>query len=52
MKGTWKVEIAAGAKTQAEVKIQRSIFNGDIFLSVLFVIAMISFNYIFRKCTR
>ena len=47
----WKVELTAGDKTLAEVKILRGIFQGDVLLPLLFVIAMMSFNYMLRKCT-
>ena len=33
---TWKVELTAGGKTLAEVKIQRGIFQGDALLPLLF----------------
>ena len=49
---TWKVELTAGVKTLAEVKIQRSVFQGDVLLSLLFVVAMMMpLNHIFRKFT-
>ena len=44
-----KVELIAGGKTLVEVKIQGDIFLGDALSPLLFVIAMISFNYIFRN---
>ena len=43
-----KVELTARGQTLAEEKIQRSIFQGDLWL---FVIAMMPLNYILRKCT-
>ena len=48
---TWKVELTAGGKSLAKVKIQRIIFQGDALSSLLFIIAMIPLNYILRKCT-
>ena len=40
----WKVE-------QSEVKIHRDIFQEDVLLPLLFVIAMIPLNHNLRKCT-
>ena len=48
----WKVELIAGRQTLAEAKIQRGIFQGDSLLPLLFFIAIISLNYVLRKCTR
>ena len=45
---SWKVELIAERQTLTEVIIQRGIFLGDL---LPFVIAMMSFNYILRKCT-
>ena len=47
----WRVELTAGGKNLAEVKIQRGIFQGDEWSRLLFVIVMILLNYILRKCT-
>ena len=47
---TWGVELKAGEKSLAEVKIQRGIFQGDTLSPLLFVIAMIPINHITRKC--
>ena len=33
------------------MKIQRGIFQGDLFSPLVFVIAMMPLNYILRKCT-
>ena len=48
---TWKVELTAGGKSLAEVKIQRSIFLRDALSPLLFVIAMMTLNHILRECT-
>ena len=45
------MELTAGEKTQAEAKIQRGIFQGDVLSHLLLVIAMIPLIHIFRKCT-
>ena len=47
---TWRIELTAGGKSLAEVKIQRGIFQGDALLSLLFAIAMMPHNLILRKC--
>ena len=47
---TWRVELTAGGRSIAERKIQRGIFKGDALFSLLFIIAMMSLNHIFRKC--
>ena len=46
----WRVELIAGEKSLAEVKIQRVIFHGDALSPLLFVISMMPLNLIFRKC--
>ena len=48
---TWRVELTAGGKTLAEVKIQRGVLQGDAQLPLLFFIVMIPLNYILRKFT-
>ena len=48
---TWRVELTAGGKSLAEVKIQRGIFQGDALSPLLFVIVMIPLNRIFKKRT-
>ena len=48
---TWRMELTAGGKILAEAKIQRGIFQGNALSPLLFIIAMISFNNILRKCT-
>ena len=47
----WKMELAAGGQTLAEVKLQRGIFQGVSFLLLLFVVTMMPLNYILKKCT-
>ena len=44
----WIVELIAGWKTFAEVKIQRFIFQGDSLSQ--FLIAVLPLIYIFREC--
>ena len=41
-----KVELTAGGKTLEGVKIQRSIFQGDVLSPLLFVIATMPLTYI------
>ena len=48
---TLKVELAAGGKSLPEAKIQSIIFQGDELSPLLFVLAMMTLNYILRKCT-
>ena len=45
----WNVELATGRQAQAEVKIRRGIFQVDLLSLLLFVITMISLNYMLRK---
>ena len=47
---TLRVELTAGGKSLAEVKIQRGIFQGDALSPLLFVIAMILLTHILKKC--
>ena len=47
----WRVELIAGGRRLAEAKIQRGIFQGDALSPLLFIIAIIPLNHIFRKCT-
>ena len=47
---TWRVELTAGGRSLAETKIQRGIFQGDALSPLLFIIAMMPLDYIFRKC--
>ena len=48
--GKWKVELAAGRKMLAEIKIQRDISQRDSLLTLLFVLIMMPLNHILRKC--
>ena len=43
---TWRVELTAGGRSIAEVKIQRGIFQGDALSPLLFIIAMMPLNYL------
>ena len=47
----WRVELTAKDQAQEVVKIQRSIFQGDLYSSLLVVIALMPLNYLLRKCT-
>ena len=47
----WRVELTAGGKSLAEVKIQRGIFQGDALSPLLFVTVMMPLNHIIRKHT-
>ena len=46
-----RVELTAGGRNLTETKIRRCIFQGDALSPLLFIIAMMSFNHILRKCT-
>ena len=48
---TWWVELTAGGKSLAEVKIQRGIFQRGALSLLLLVIAMMPLKQILRKCT-
>ena len=48
---TWRVELTAGGRSLAQAKIQRCIFQGDALSPLLFIIAMMPFNHILRRCT-
>ena len=48
---TWRVELTAGGRRLAEAKIQRGLFQGDYLSPLQFIIAMMPFNHILRKCT-
>ena len=47
----WRAKITAGGKNLTETKIQRGIFHGYALSPLLFIIAMMSLNYILRRCT-
>ena len=47
---TWGMELTTGGRSLAEAKIQRGIFQGDALSPLLFIIAMMPFNQILRKC--
>ena len=47
----WRVELTAGGKTIAEMKIQRGIFQGDALSPLLNTIAMTPPSHILRKST-
>ena len=46
-----RVELTAEGKSLAEIKIQRGIFRGDALSPLLFMIAMMPLDFIFRKST-
>ena len=48
---TWRVELAAGGRNLAKAKYQRGIFQGDALSPLLFITAMMTLDYIFRRCT-
>ena len=48
---TCRVELTAGERSVAEIKIQRGIYQGDALSPLLLIIAMIPLNHILRKCT-
>ena len=48
---TWWVEWITGGRSLAETKIQKGIFQGDVLLPLLFIIAMMPLNHLLRKCT-
>ena len=45
------IELTTGGKNLTEVKIQIGIYKGDVLLLFLFVITMMPFNLLLRKCT-
>ena len=47
----WRVELTAGGKSLAVVKMQRSIFQKGVLSPLQFVIEMMPLNHIVRKCT-
>ena len=48
---TWRVELTAGRRNVAEIKIQRGIFQGDALSPLQFIIGMTPENHIIRKRT-
>ena len=48
-KENWWAKLTTRRQTLAEVKIQRGIFQRDSIWTLLFVIAMVPFNYLLRK---
>ena len=46
-----RVELITCGKSLTKAKMQRGIIQRDVLLPLLFVIAMMSLNHIFRKCT-
>ena len=46
-----RVELTTAGQTLAEVKIQGGIFQRDSFSPLLFVITMMPFHNVIRKCT-
>ena len=47
---TWRVELRPGGRSLAEAKIQIGIFQGDSLSALLFISAIMTLNYILRKC--
>ena len=47
---TRRVKLTAGGRSLAEIKIQRSILQGNVPSPLRFIIAMIPLNHILRKC--
>ena len=47
---TCKVKLTAGGRCLAEGKVKRGIFQGDALSQLLFIIAIMPLNHIFRKC--
>ena len=45
---TWRMELTAGGKTLAVMKIQRGTFQGDALSALLFTIAMMQLYHIIR----
>ena len=48
---TWTVELTAGGRSLAEIKIQMGIFQGDTLSPLQFIMAMMPLNHILKKCT-
>ena len=47
-----KVKLIAGGQILAEVKFQRVLFQGESILPLLFIIAMMPIDFIFRLCIK
>ena len=45
------MEVTAKVKSLGEVKIQKGVFQGDSQSPLLFMILMMPYNHILRKCT-
>ena len=45
---SWRVELTCSAETLGEAPIKRGIFQGDVLLPMLFVIALIPLSHILR----
>ena len=45
------MELTAGGRNLAAANLQRGIFQGDALSPLLFIIAKMTLNQIFRKCT-
>ena len=45
----WKVELTSGGQTRAEVKIERNIFQENSLIALLFVVAMMTLNYVLKN---
>ena len=48
---TWTMELIAGGKSLAEVKIQIGIFQREVISPLLFVMMMTPLNHVLRKFT-
>ena len=49
--GNCRVELTTRDQAQAEIKINRGIFQEDLFSPLLFIIAMTPSHNLLRKCT-
>ena len=48
---SWKVDLIAGGRTLAEMRIQRGIIQGDALSPLSFIIAIMPLKHILRKWT-
>ena len=48
---TWRVKLTSGGQSLLEVKIKRDTFQEHALSPLLFVIALMPLNHIFRKCS-